>query len=99
MTAQKASKCLGILREIKGIAKVSSKNLIQLYISLVRPVIEYGGLIWQVASPEDLRVLGMVQRKSLALCLNVPATSSREALEVASGIPPLDLRLTEISIR
>ena len=52
-----------------------------------------------MASPEDLRVLDMVQRKSLAFCLNVPATSSSEALEVASGIPPLDLRLTEIFIR
>ena len=29
----------------------------------------------------------------------VPATSSWEALEGASGISPLDLRLTEISIR
>ncbi|MEW8548508.1 MAG: reverse transcriptase domain-containing protein, partial [Candidatus Thiodiazotropha sp.] len=99
VVAQKASKCLGMLREIKGIAKVSSKNLIQLYTSLVRPVIEYGGMIWQVASSDDLRALRVVQRKSLALCLNAPASSSREALEVAAGIPPLDLRLTEMSIR
>ena len=41
VTAQKASKGLGILREIKGIAKVYSKNLIQLYTSHVWPVIDY----------------------------------------------------------
>ena len=52
-----------------------------------------------MASPEDLRVLDMVQRKSLAFCLKVPATSSSEALEVDCGIPPLDFRLTEIFIR
>lgn len=99
ITAQKASKCLGILREIKGITRISSKKLLQLYVSLVRPVMEYGGLIWQIASPDDIRALDSVQRKALALCLSAPSTSSREALEVASGIPPLDLRLTEISIR
>ena len=51
-----------------------------------------------MASSEDLWIMDTVQCKCLALCLNVPATSSREALEVVSGIPPLDLRLTEISI-
>ena len=35
----------------------------------------------------------------MALCLKASFTSSREALEVASGIPPIDLRLTEIAIR
>ena len=35
----------------------------------------------------------------MALCLKAPITSSREALEVASGIPPIDLRLSEIAVR
>ena len=35
----------------------------------------------------------------MALCLKAPITSSREALEVASGIPSIALRLTEIAIR
>ena len=42
--SHKASRCLGALREINGIAKLSSKKLIKLYFGLVRPVLEYGCL-------------------------------------------------------
>ena len=99
VVSHKASRCLGVLREINGIAKLSSKKLIQLYIGLVRPVLEYGCLAWQTATSHDLKPLEIIQKKALALCLKAPITSSREALEVASGIPPIDLRLTEIAIR
>ena len=99
VVSHKASRCLGVLREINGIAKQSTKNLIQLYIGLVRPVLEYGCLAWQTATSHDLKPLEIIQKKALALCLKAPITSSREALEVASGIPPIDLRLTEIAIR
>ena len=95
--SHKASRCLGVLREINGIAKLSSKKLIQLYFGLVRPVLEYGCLAWQTATSQDLKPLENIQKKALALCLKAPITSSREALEVASGIPPIDLRLSEIS--
>ena len=97
--SHKASRCLGVLREINGIAKLSSKKLIQLYFGLVRPVLEYGCLAWQTATSQDLKPLENIQKKALALCLKAPITSSREALEVASGIPPIDLRLSEIAVR
>ena len=99
VVSHKASRCLGVLREINGIAKLPSKKFIQLYIGLVRPVLEYGCLAWQTATSHDLKPLGILQKKALALCLKAPITSSREALEVAYGIPPIDLRLTEIAIR
>ena len=40
-----------------------------------------------------------MQKKALALCLHLPVTSSREAMEMAAGMLPLDLRLCEIAIR
>ena len=47
----------------------------------------------------DLRKLEIIQRKALAICLDLPRTSSREAMEVAAGVVPLDLRFCEIAIR
>ena len=35
----------------------------------------------------------------MAICLDLPWTSSREAMEVAAGVVPLDLRFCEIAIR
>ena len=75
--SHKASRCLGVLREINGIAKLSSKKLIQLYIGLVRPVLEYGCLAWQTATSQDSQPLEYIQKKALALCLKAPITSSR----------------------
>ena len=60
------ARCLGVLREINGIAKLSSKNLIQLYIGLVRPVLEYGCLAWQTATSHDLKPLEIIQKKALS---------------------------------
>ena len=46
-----------------------------------------------------MKPLEKIQKKALALCLKAPITSSREALEVTSGIPPIDLRFSEIAVR
>ena len=60
---------------------------------------EYGCSVWQTVTRPDLRKLENVQKKALALCLDLPVTASREAMEVAAGVVPLDLRLCEIAIR
>ena len=44
-TEKKASIALSILREVKGISRISSKKLIELYVTLIRSVIEYGCLL------------------------------------------------------
>ncbi|VDI53589.1 Hypothetical predicted protein [Mytilus galloprovincialis] len=43
--------------------------------------------------------LNEIQRKGLALCLDLPSQSSLEALEVLSGTLPIDLRREEMAIR
>ena len=96
---RKASQALHVIREVKGIARMSSRNLIRLYMTMVRPILEYGCTVWQTVSHPEMRKLEAVQRKALALCLSLPATSALDALEVAAGVPPLDLRYCEIAIR
>ena len=59
---------LHVIREVKGASRISSKNLIQLYVAMVRPIIEYGCTVWQTVSQTELKNLEGIQRKALALC-------------------------------
>ena len=44
-TEKKASNALSILREVKWISRISSKKVIELYVTLIISVIEYGCLV------------------------------------------------------
>ena len=95
-TEQKANKVIGVLRQIKHVEKINTSKLLQLYKSLICPILEYACAVWQIA---DAKPLDEVQRKSLCLCLDAYGTSGREALEVELGIKPLHIRRQELSIR
>ena len=96
-TEKKASRSLKIIREVKGIGRISAKKLLRLYSTLVRTIMEYGSTIWQCSKSTAL--LDRVQRKALFLCLGLPSTSSLEAMEVAAGILPLEFRFAETAVR
>ncbi|CAG2242413.1 unnamed protein product [Mytilus edulis] len=78
---------------------MNTPKLTQLYFCLIRSVVEYSCPAWQVAEQKDLQKLDRLQRKALTLCLDMPSTSGREALEIEAGVLPIDLRIEEISIR
>ena len=46
-----------------------------------------------------MKKLDAVQRKGLSICLGLPATSGREAMEVEGNILTVDLRIEEIAVR
>ncbi|XP_063442763.1 uncharacterized protein LOC134723057 [Mytilus trossulus] len=96
---KRANRNLTILREVRQISKLKTEKILQLYYSLVRSVMEYCSPAWQIAEPKDLQKLDRVQRKALILCMDMPTTSGREALEVESGVMPIDLRLEQIAIK
>ena len=60
---------------------------------MVRSVIEYGSFIWQGA--KSIGHLDAIQRKCPAICLNLLQTAGREAMEVAAGVLPFDLRFAD----
>ena len=95
--ARKASNALKIIREVKGIAAVSTSKLIRLYTSLVRSIMEYGAMVWQCS--KYCTKLASIQRKALCLCLGLPSSAATDAVEVAAGILPLDLHFTQIAIK
>lgn len=82
---KRAKRSLGIIREIKGIAKIPTKVLIQIYDSMVCSIFNYASSVWQIGNTNSLEKINEVQRKGLALCLDLPTQSSLEALEVVSS--------------
>ena len=64
-TEKKASWALQIIREVKGISKISTKKLINLYVTLVRSVMEYGCSVWQTVARPDLKKNLKTFRKKL----------------------------------
>ena len=96
---KRAKRSLGIIREIKGIAKIPTKVLIQIYDSMVCSIFNYANSVWQIGNTNSLETINEVQGKGLALCLDLPTQSSLQALEVVSSTLPVDLRREEIAIR
>ena len=94
---RKAEKTLSVLRQVSVTEKLSTKSLLQLYKALVIPKMEFAASVWQNSSSAD--TLNKIQRKGLAFCLGVPATSALNAVEVKAGALPLELRREELSIR
>jgi ribonuclease HI len=46
-----------------------------------------------------MKKLEAIQRKGFSICLGLPATSGREAMEVEGNSLPVDLRIEEIAVR
>ena len=93
---RKATKAAALLTVVGLSEQISVQNMLKLYRSIVLPHMEYGSTVWQIGNCEQL---DKIQRKCLSLCLETPATSGLEALEVESGIMPLDLRREELAVR
>ena len=93
---RKASKVAASLTVVGRSEQISAQNIFKLYRSIVLPHMEYKSTVWQIGNCEQL---DKIQRKCLALCLGTPATSGIEALEMESGIMPLDLRREELAVR
>ena len=70
-----------------------------LYDSMICSIFNYASSVWQIGNTNSLEKINEVQRKGLALCLDLPTQSSLEALEVVSNTLPVDLRREEIAIR
>ena len=95
-TEQKANKVIGVLRQIKHVEQIKTSKLIQLYKSLICPILEYACPVWQIA---DTKRLDEIQRKALSLCLDSCTNSGREALEDELGVKPLQIRRQELAVR
>jgi Reverse transcriptase (RNA-dependent DNA polymerase) len=62
----RAFKVLGFIKRIAGEFKLSN-SLKSLYCALVRPIVEYGSVVWDPHTADDCKQLERVQRKFLGL--------------------------------
>ena len=75
-------------------------RVILLFKVCVRPVLEYACVVWNDAS-EHLKtsLIDSIQHRVLARAMGVRRATSREALEVETGVEPLELRRRMITAR
>jgi ribonuclease HI len=89
----KAWRSFCMVRRVAGVnwgASISS--MIKLYVTFVRPVLEYASQVWDVAGSSSKRRLDSVQRGALRAAAGVPFSSSLDALQVYCNVLPLQLR-------
>ena len=59
---------------------------------------ENGASVWHCSNTGSWKRLEAAQRV-LAIAINAFQNSSREAMEVTTGVPPIDIRYSDIAVR
>jgi hypothetical protein len=96
----RCEKDLNLMRMLRGTDFGSDKNsLLLLYKSLLRPKIDYGAQIYQCANKSDLNKLDIVQNKALKIALRTLRSTSTYLLEAEAGVPPLNLRREDQTVK
>ena len=96
----KCSKRINLFRCISGTDfGADRRTLLQLYKSLVLPVIEYGSVVYSGASYTVLKKLDSVQNIFLRIATGAMQSSPVHSLQVETVTPPLLIRRIEQTLR
>ena len=96
----KCSKRLNLFRCIAGTDfGADRKTLLQLYRTLVLPIIEYGAVVYAGASENTLKKIDTIQNSFIRIALGAMKTSPIPSLQVEAVIQPLCLRRMEQTLR
>lgn len=74
----KACQRLNVLRTLKY--KLNRESLIKIYISFIRPILEYGDVVWDNCTQEQSNLLESVQIEAGRIITGLRRTSSRQNL-------------------
>ena len=88
--ATKAGRCVGLLRKISR--EVPRECLEILYKAMIRPIIEYAGVIFDGSADQHLNRLESVQRQAALACTGAYKHTTHEKLLEELGWPPLSDR-------
>jgi hypothetical protein len=86
----KANRRLGILRSLKY--KLDRLSLEKIYMSFIRPILEYGDIIWDKSPNETLNVLETIQLNAARTVVGATARCSSQGLYDETGWEPLEKR-------
>ena len=96
----KCQKSLNLLRTLAHFNwGADRKTLLQLFRSFVRPVLDYGCVVYGAARPSYLTRLGVVQNQALRICLGAFRTSPIPSLHVEANELPIHLRREQLSLQ
>ncbi len=90
--ASKANSRIGILRKFKY--KLPRFVLNQIYLSFVRPTMEYGGPLFAYEDDKELKILDNIQMEALHIVSGAKKRTSHEILKNEANWPDLSLRRT-----
>ncbi len=94
---EKCKMILNIMRCLTGSECGASKRALRdVYVALMRPVIEYGSIMYRSASKTSLRKLEVIQNQALRICCGAIRTSPACAVQVEMGELPLNLRFKQL---
>lgn len=96
----KCKKVVNIMRCLLGSEwgadRAALKNI---YISLIRAVMDYGSLVYKEAAKTQIHRLEIIQNQALRLCCGALKTSPISAVQVEMGELPLDLRYRQVMMQ
>ena len=74
-------------------------TLLRLYKAIVRPIIEYGAVVYAGGKKLPLASIETIQNSFLRIAIGAMKTSPVAALQVETNVPPLYVRRMEITLR
>ena len=86
-----------MLANMKG--GLSHQNMKTLYNTCVLPTLSYASPVWWNGKKSQIKKIENIQNRSLRMILPVFTTTPIHAMQIESGIPPLQIRLDHMRTR
>ncbi|XP_064475827.1 uncharacterized protein LOC135389725 [Ornithodoros turicata] len=97
--SKRASVALGCLQRCASVRVGMRRNaLLYVYKCYVRPILEYGCVIFSHLPDYRLRKLFILERKAIRLCLGLPRFTANDALYLESHVLPLKDRFRLLTV-
>lgn len=98
--ATKAVRAMGVLRRLSNCRSgMRRKALLIIYKMYVRPVLEFGCILFSGAPAYKLRPLVLLEREALRLCLGLPKYTANAVLYLEARIPTLLCRFNILTVQ
>ncbi len=96
----RANKALNILKKLYNTKWGSNRyTMTRIYYSHIRPIIDYGSIVYATGRETTLSKLNSVQNNALRLCSGAFRTSPVDSLQVEMNILSLKHRRTELTLK
>lgn len=98
--ATKGARTMGILRKLSNRRTgMRRKSLLMVYKMYVRPVLEFGCVLFSGVPSYKLRPLVLLEREALRLCLGLPKYVANAVLYLEARIPPIICRFHLLTVQ